>query len=68
METEGVYLSEHPALALIEVLANPKGDPKLFPDTYQLMKVNVYDGIAEDALLPNMLSGNRREDINERVR
>jgi hypothetical protein len=32
-----VYLSEHPALALIEALANLQGDPKLFPDTYQLL-------------------------------
>ena len=36
-----VYLSEHPALALIEVLANLKGNPKLFPAAYQLMKVTV---------------------------
>jgi RES domain-containing protein len=34
-----VYLSEHPAVALLEVLANLKGDPRLFPDTYRLMKI-----------------------------
>jgi RES domain-containing protein len=38
-----VYFSENPALALIEVLANLKGNPKLFPDAYQLMKVKAAD-------------------------
>jgi RES domain-containing protein len=37
-----VYLSEHPALALIEVLANLKGNPRLFPDAYRLMKIDVH--------------------------
>ena len=37
-----VYLSEHPALALIEVLANLKGNPRLFPDAYRLMKISVH--------------------------
>lgn len=36
-----VYLSEHPALALIEVLANLKGNPRLFPDAYRMMKIDV---------------------------
>ena len=36
-----VYLSDHPAVALIEVLANLKGNPRLFPDSYQLMKITV---------------------------
>jgi RES domain-containing protein len=39
-----VYLSEHPALALVEVLVNLNGDPRDFPDTYQLLKVTVEDG------------------------
>lgn len=41
-----VYLSEHPALALIENLANLKGLPALFPDTYQLMRVEVEEQFA----------------------
>jgi RES domain-containing protein len=36
-----VYLSEHPALALIEVLANLKGNPRLFPDAYRMMRIEV---------------------------
>ncbi len=36
-----VYLSEHPALALLEVVANLKGNPHLFPDAYRMMKIDV---------------------------
>ena len=34
-------LSDHPATALIEALANLKGNARLFPDSYQLMKITV---------------------------
>jgi RES domain-containing protein len=44
-----VYLSEHPALALIEILANLKGDPKFFPDAYQLLKAAVPDSVSQRA-------------------
>jgi len=60
-----VYLSEHPALALIEVLANLKVNPKLFPDTYQLMKVRVADGVRTESLAPAILSNEWRENIEE---
>ncbi len=36
-----VYLSEHPAVALLESLANLKGNPALFPDKYQLLQIEV---------------------------
>ena len=36
-----VYLAEHPAVALVEALANLEGDPDLFPDGYQLIKAAV---------------------------
>lgn len=42
-----IYLSEHPALALIEVLANLKGNPLLFPDYYQLLRVDVPVDVAQ---------------------
>jgi RES domain-containing protein len=35
-----VYLSEHPAVALVEVLANLHSSPALLPDNYQLIKVS----------------------------
>jgi RES domain-containing protein len=38
-----VYLSEHPAVALLETLANLKGNPALFPEKFQLMEVHVPD-------------------------
>jgi RES domain-containing protein len=60
-----VYLSEHPALALIEVLANLKGNPKLFPDTYQLMKVSAADSVSKEVLAPDSLAGNWRENGSE---
>jgi RES domain-containing protein len=60
-----VYLSEHPALALIEVLANLKGNPILFPVTYQLMKIISGDGVSTGALATDILSNNWRENLGE---
>jgi RES domain-containing protein len=60
-----VYLSEHPALALIEALANLKGDPKLFPGTYQLIRISLADNVSRDAIDSNTLSNKWREDIPE---
>src|SRR5258705_4849891 len=60
-----VYLSGYPALALIEVLANLKGNPKLFPDSYQLMKITVADQVATGALEPNSLLSDWRDDMNQ---
>jgi RES domain-containing protein len=58
-----VYLSEHPALALIEVLANLKGNPMLFPDTYQLIRISVADSVSMEELVPSILANRWREDI-----
>jgi RES domain-containing protein len=60
-----VYLSEHPALALIEALANLKGNPLLFPDTFQLIRISVADSVSGDALPANALSNRWRDDIPE---
>ena len=46
-----VYLAEHPALVLVEVLANLKANPKLLPDRYQLMKVQVSETPVETAVV-----------------
>jgi RES domain-containing protein len=40
-----VYLSEHPALALVEALANLRGDPQFYPDTYQLLRIEAKDTV-----------------------
>ena len=58
-----VYLSEHPALALTEALANLKGDPKLFPDAYQLMKIMVDEEVAAPMLAMDKLPSAWREDL-----
>jgi RES domain-containing protein len=42
-----VYLSEHPAVALVEVLANLRGNPRLFPERYRMMKVSGAVGVEE---------------------
>ncbi len=56
-----VYLSEHPALALVEAVANMRGNPRLFPDRYQLMRVTVPD----DLVIPSVgtIAANWREDV-----
>lgn len=40
-----VYLSEHPAVALLETLVNLKGNPALFPEKFQLLKIAVADEV-----------------------
>jgi RES domain-containing protein len=50
-----VYLAEHPALALLEVLVNLKANPKLLPDRYQLMKVRVEDSVSVETVAPDDL-------------
>ena len=38
-EKRMVYLAEHPAVALIENIANLRGDPQFFPEHFQLLKI-----------------------------
>lgn len=58
-----VYLSEHPALALIEVLANLKGNPRLFPDAYRLMRIDVHPKVWSAALPSDPLPPDWRNDL-----
>jgi len=60
-----VYLSEHPAVALIEVLANAHASPKLLPDSYQLIKVVVPDTILIHHLPADRLAATWHESITE---
>jgi RES domain-containing protein len=60
-----VYVSEHPALALLEVLANLKGNPKLFPAACQLMKITVGENVSTDVLGRDVLLANWRADLNQ---
>lgn len=58
-----VYLSEHPAVALIEVLANTQGNPKLLPDNYQLIKASAPDTVSPEHLPADILSAIWGENI-----
>ena len=60
-----VYLTDHPAVALIEVLAHLKGQPKFFPTSFQLMKIKVADEVSADSLAPDALPANWREDPSQ---
>jgi RES domain-containing protein len=48
---------------LVEVLANLKGDPKLFPDVYQLTKVSLPDRVSSSTLAPDSLALDWRQDL-----
>jgi len=48
-----VYLSESPAVALLESLANLKGNPALFPENYQLIEISVPDDVYAAMAFPS---------------
>jgi RES domain-containing protein len=58
-----VYLSEHPSLALIEVLVNLKGNPRLFPDRYQMLQVTVPADVTVDEVHPGSLVEGGQDDF-----
>lgn len=60
-----VYLAEHPALALIEILVNLRGKPEQFPVSFQLLKIVVDERASTNTLLPTVLRENWREDLAE---
>jgi len=60
-----VYLSEHPSLALIEMLANLKGEPRLLPESYRLLKISVEERVVRSAQTTGTLSKDWRERLSE---
>jgi len=60
-----VYLSEHPAVAVLESLVNLKGNPKFFPSTFQLLKIVISEDVPIATLPPGALSDNWRENVEE---
>jgi RES domain-containing protein len=58
-----VYLSEHPALALVEVLANLKGNPRLFPVSYQMLRVEAPEGVSSGTVEVESLAAGWREEV-----
>ena len=57
-----MYLAEHPAVALIDVLVNLRADPELLPETYQLIKVEAPKSLAITELSSDALPENWREN------
>jgi RES domain-containing protein len=51
-----VYLAEHPAVALIENLANLRGDPNFFQTHFQLLKISSQRKITAKELTPTQLA------------
>jgi RES domain-containing protein len=58
-----VYLSEHPAVALIENLANLRGDPRFFKRHFQLLKISLPDTHKTKELTPAQLSNIDQKDL-----
>lgn len=58
-----VYLSEHPAVALVEVLANLHSDPSILPDAYQLVKVVAGEPASTETVHVDRLSEDWRDDL-----
>jgi RES domain-containing protein len=52
-----VYLAEHPAVALIENIANLSGEPRFFPDEFQLLKIEAPAELKVEELSPAELAG-----------
>jgi hypothetical protein len=50
---------------LIEVLANLKGNPRPFPDSYLLLKITIAEHVATGVLELNSLVSNWRDDLNQ---
>lgn len=58
-----VYLSEHPALALVEALVNLKGNPLLFPDQYQMLGVDAPPEVPAEDLDRGSLPAGWEQDL-----
>jgi RES domain-containing protein len=58
-----VYLAEHPAVALIENLANLRGDPRFFQTHFQLLKISSRSKSLPDELNSRQLARIDAEDI-----
>lgn len=51
-----VYLAEHPAVALIEILVNLRSDPDFYPTDFQLLRIVSGDIVSEADLTQDELS------------
>jgi RES domain-containing protein len=58
-----VYLSEHPAVALLENLANLGAPSEILPDTFQLLKVSGSDAPSIDELTSAQRASIRPDEL-----
>jgi len=58
-----VYMTEHPAVALLENLANLGAPPEILPDTFQLLRVTGPDATSVDELTVTQLTGIQSAEI-----
>jgi RES domain-containing protein len=59
-----VYLAEHPAAALLEILVHLEiGSPAGLPDTYQLLRVEVADDVTIAEMADDGIPANWQDDM-----
>jgi RES domain-containing protein len=57
-----VYLSDHPASTLLEILVHLEVDPEDVPDTYQLLAVDIPDDVRFASIEEDQLATGWRSD------
>jgi RES domain-containing protein len=57
-----VYLSDHPASTLLETLVHLEVDSEDFPDTYQLLAIDIPDDIPFDTVEEGQLAPGWKDD------
>jgi RES domain-containing protein len=60
-----VYLAEHPAVSLLEIIVNLKGNPQFFPESFRLIRMGVAEDVSLIVLAPDRLSEKWRESHDE---
>jgi len=58
-----VYLAEHPAVALLENLANLDGDPRFFQQHFQLLKISLPSSVTAQELTSRQVATVEERDI-----
>jgi RES domain-containing protein len=59
-----VYLADHPAAALLEVLVHLEVDPTELPDAFQLLAVDVPNEVASEAIKETALPTGWKQDFS----
>jgi RES domain-containing protein len=59
-----VYLTDHPASALVEALVHLEVDPEDIPDSYQLLAVEFPDDVSHESVAEKTLAVTWRDDLS----